>query len=319
VSDVFFSYSVKDHERVRRVRDALADKGIDVFFDQQTPAGTDWDTWIRGELAKSKCAVVFWSATSIASQNVRHEAELAKNQRKLIAVLLEPIRALDLPMGLYPQLAANLSNWNGDYENEEWRKFLDQIEAKLLQDNRRARTQRETALSLTTTETSTRQVTGSARIFISYRREDSAGHAGRVHDRLEREFGRELIFMDVDAVPLGVNFVKALREEVAKCDVLLAVIGPTWLDSRDEAGHRRLDNPNDFVRVEVAAALQRQIPVIPILLDGTKIPNAERLPEEMRELALRNGLDVRHSSFQADIDKLIRSLKRTATTSPRNR
>ena len=147
------------------------------------------------------------------------------------------------------------------------------------------------------------------KVFISYRRDDSAGHAGRVHDRLDQEFGRDLLFMDVDAVPLGVNFVKVLSEEVAKCDVLLAVIGPNWLNARDEDGNRRLDNPHDFVRIEIGAALQRNIPVIPILLDGTKVPKANQLPKELEELSLRNGLDIRHASFHNDVDRLIRGLK----------
>ncbi len=148
-----------------------------------------------------------------------------------------------------------------------------------------------------------------AKVFISYRRDDSAGQAGRIQDRLEREFGCDLLFMDVDAIPLGMNYVKVLHEEVAKCGVLLAVIGPNWLDLRDEDGNRRLDNPNDFVRIEIAAALQRDIPVIPILLDGARVPKAAQLPEDLEELALRNGLDVRHASFHYDMDKLIRGLK----------
>ena len=148
-----------------------------------------------------------------------------------------------------------------------------------------------------------------AKVFICYRRDDSAGHAGRVQDRLEREFGRDLLFMDVDAIPLGVNFSKVLREEVAKCGVLLAVIGPNWLDARDKNGNRRLDDPNDFVHIEIAAALQRDIPVIPILLDGARIPKADQLPKDLEELALRNGLDVRHASFHNDMEKLIRGLK----------
>jgi hypothetical protein len=147
------------------------------------------------------------------------------------------------------------------------------------------------------------------KVFISYRRDDSAGHAGRVHDRLEREFGRDLLFMDVDGVPLGVNFVKVLSDEVAKCDVLLAVIGPNWLNARDEDGNRRLDNPHDFVRIEIGAALQRNILVIPILLDGAKVPKANQLPKDLEELSIRNGLDVRHASFHNDIDRLVRSLK----------
>src|SRR5262245_11927044 len=148
-----------------------------------------------------------------------------------------------------------------------------------------------------------------AKVFICYRRDDSAGHAGRVHDRLEREFGRDLLFMDVDAIPLGADFTKILREEVAKCDVLLAVIGPNWLNVRDEQGNRRLDETDDFVRIEIATALQRDSPVIPIVLDCASNPKAEQLPNDLEELTHRNGLDVRHASFHSDVDKLIRGLK----------
>jgi hypothetical protein len=148
-----------------------------------------------------------------------------------------------------------------------------------------------------------------AKVFISYRRRDSAGYAGRVRDRLERELGRDLLFMDVDAIPLGTNFQKVLHDEVAKCGVLLAVIGPNWPDARDEHGNRRLDDPNDFVRIEIAAALQRNIPVIPILLDGATIPKANQLPEDLKELASRNGMDIRHASFHDDMNRLIRGLK----------
>jgi hypothetical protein len=90
---------------------------------------------------------------------------------------------------------------------------------------------------------------------------------------------------------------------------MLAVIGPNWSDARDEEGKRRLDDPNDFVRVEIAAALQRKIPVIPILLDGAKIPKANELPNDLKDLTSRNGLDVRHASFHEDMDRLIRALK----------
>ena len=148
-----------------------------------------------------------------------------------------------------------------------------------------------------------------AKVFISYRRADSAGYSGRVMDRLDRELGRDLVFMDVDAIPLGTNFSKVLHEEVAKCGVLLAVIGPNWLDARDEHGNRRLDDSNDFVRIEIAAALQRNVPVIPVLLEGARIPKATQLPEDLKELALRNGMEIRHASFQDDMSRLIRGLK----------
>jgi hypothetical protein len=148
-----------------------------------------------------------------------------------------------------------------------------------------------------------------ANVFISYRRDDSAGHAGRIHDRLRRHLGRKLLFMDVDSIPLGVDFSKVLRNEVEKCEVLLALIGPQWLDARDDQGERRLEDPNDFLRFEIATALERDIRVIPVLLDGAGLPDADQLPENLRTLALRNGLAVRHASFHDDMERLIGQLK----------
>lgn len=145
------------------------------------------------------------------------------------------------------------------------------------------------------------------RIFISYRREDCPGHTGRARDRLVREFRRNYIFMDVDGIGPGANFVKRLTAEVASCDVLLAVIGPRW-NTSEQTGTRRLDNPNDFVRIEIRAALQRDIPVIPILVDGAKMPSTKELPGDVSDLALRNGLEVRDTSFHADMGRLVREL-----------
>jgi TIR domain len=147
------------------------------------------------------------------------------------------------------------------------------------------------------------------KVFLCYRREDSGGYAGRIQDQLAQALGSDVLFMDVDAIPLGVNFVRVLHDEVAKCDVLLAVIGRNWLDARDEDGNRRLENPNDFVRVEIGAALQRNIPVVPILLDGARIPDVRQLPKELGELSFRNGIDVRLASFHNDVSRLIRGLK----------
>jgi len=150
------------------------------------------------------------------------------------------------------------------------------------------------------------------RIFDSYRREDSAGYAGRLNDRLALEFGKDSVFMDVDGIPLGVDFVKRLTEEVAKCDVLLAVIGPRWIDLPDDDGTRRLDNPNDFVRVEIRTALARDIPVIPILLDKISMPRARLLPDDLKAFAVRTALALRHETFHADLDRLVKELKTNA-------
>jgi hypothetical protein len=139
-----------------------------------------------------------------------------------------------------------------------------------------------------------------SKVFSTYRRDDAGHAAGRVLDRLEREFGR---------VHGRGRFMQVLRDEVARCDVLLALIGPNWLDVRDEQGNRRLDNPEDFLRIEIATALQRDIPVIPILLDGARMPKAYELPNDLKELSVRNGIEVRHASFRSDMDNLIRGLR----------
>jgi hypothetical protein len=132
MTDIFFSYRSADRERVRPVRDAFAALGFEVFWDQQVPAGVDWDTWIRRHLAESKCAIVFWSSTSAASDNVRHEATIAKQQGKLIAALVEPLTAEQFPMGMYSQQAANLIGWHGDLNDAEWGKLRGEVEAKLI-------------------------------------------------------------------------------------------------------------------------------------------------------------------------------------------
>jgi ABC-type nitrate/sulfonate/bicarbonate transport system permease component len=132
MTDIFFSYSSKDRETVRPIREALAGQGFDVFWDQAVPAGVDWDTWIRQHLTKCKCAVVFWSTNSVGSDNVRHEATIAKQQGKLIPALLENLGADAFPMGLYSIQCANLSKFVGGLSDPEWRKLQQEIEAKLM-------------------------------------------------------------------------------------------------------------------------------------------------------------------------------------------
>jgi TIR domain len=146
-------------------------------------------------------------------------------------------------------------------------------------------------------------------VFISYRRDDNSHAAGRLFSELSHFMPRERIFMDVDAIPPGADFVDVLGEKVAACGVLLAVIGPDWLDARDATGQRRLDDPNDFVRVEIAAALQRKIPVVPILLDNTPMPRADTLPDELKPLARRNAVPLSHLRFSSDVARLVERLK----------
>jgi hypothetical protein len=150
---------------------------------------------------------------------------------------------------------------------------------------------------------------GSGRVFISYRRQESSGLAGRLYDRLAARFGDDQVFMDVDTIALGVDFAEVISQAVSSCQVLLAVIGPRWLTVTDEDGRRRLDDPDDLVRLEIAAALERDIRVIPILVEGAAMPRRQQLPEALAGLARRNALILRHESFRADAERLLATVE----------
>jgi LCCL domain-containing protein/TIR domain-containing protein len=157
-----------------------------------------------------------------------------------------------------------------------------------------------------------------ARIFISYRRADSGASAGRLHDRLREHFGRDNIFMDIDTIEPGLDFTEAIEQTVALCDVLIALIGRQWLTSTDAAGQRRLDDPEDFVRREIATALRRNIRVIPALIQDTAMPRAVDLPDDLQPLTRRNAVELSDTHFHRDTDQLIAVLDRVlgATPSP---
>lgn len=147
------------------------------------------------------------------------------------------------------------------------------------------------------------------KIFISYRREDSSAAAGRIYDRLIQSFPPNSIFMDIDTTDLGADFAEVIENHLANCTVFLAIIGPRWSDARDVKGARRLDNPNDFVRLEIAAALnKKKIKLIPVLLDGAEMPGADDLPEPLKGLSRRNAVLIRHERFNDDVDALVKAI-----------
>lgn len=156
-------------------------------------------------------------------------------------------------------------------------------------------------------------------IFISYRRDDSEGEAGRLYDDLVRTYGDDSVFLDVAGINPGIDFRRAIDDNVATCGVLLAMIGPTWATIADENGHRRLENENDFVRLEIASALRREIPVIPVLVHEAKMPRPDQLPEDLKNLAYRNSVEITHARWNSDVQLLTAALaqyvKATSATS----
>jgi hypothetical protein len=139
-------------------------------------------------------------------------------------------------------------------------------------------------------------------VFICYRREETAFAARAIHDRVVQRLERENVFLDVDNIDLGVDWFNVLTERVGACDALVAVIGRSWVSNADKDGLRRIDDPNDFVRIEIEAALQRNVRVIPVLVDGAAMPKASELPESLKGLARRQGTEVSPARFEADVD-----------------
>jgi len=153
-------------------------------------------------------------------------------------------------------------------------------------------------------------------IFISYRREEAEGYAGRLFDKLKEHFGRERVFMDVDAIEPGVDFVDALNKALGSCDVLIAVIGRLWLTVADAGGKRRLDDPLDYIRLETKIALERDIKVIPVLIQDTLMPPEGELPDDLKKLARRQALKLSSDRWDYDIGRLIESLEKGVGITP---
>jgi TIR domain len=151
----------------------------------------------------------------------------------------------------------------------------------------------------------------SGKIFINYRRGDEPGFTQALFARLEQAFSSEHLFMDVDNIPPGEDFVRMLDTQVEQCDALLAVIGKGWLNATDEHDNRRLDDPNDFVRIEIESALKHGKRVIPILVNDARMPRPDDLPESLRPLTRRNAVRLTHERFRADALSLIKALQRS--------
>src|SRR5690349_19940663 len=148
------------------------------------------------------------------------------------------------------------------------------------------------------------------RVFISYRREETAYPAGWLYDRLASRYGGQ-VFKDVDSIQLGDDFVEVITRAGGSCDMLLAMIGDQWLAITDARGRRRLDDSGDFVRLEIEAALTRNVRVIPILVEGARLPRADELPPSLAWLVRRQALELSPARFDFDISRLLKVLDRT--------
>jgi hypothetical protein len=153
-----------------------------------------------------------------------------------------------------------------------------------------------------------------AGVFLSYRRQDSSGWAGNLSRALIGRFGKDKVFFDIATLQPGVEYKEVIEQWMAQVDVILILIGPRWLTITDDTGQRRLDDPKDLVRIEVAAALKRDVPVVPVLVGGAAMPAAAELPEELQELADRNGYELTDRRWDIDQKELIKYLSTIVVT-----
>ena len=145
-------------------------------------------------------------------------------------------------------------------------------------------------------------------VFINYRRGETAGEARALFNELAAILGKNAVFMDVDNITLGRDFRQVLQERLASCKLMLALIGRNWLQEKNASGLRRLDDASDFVRLEIEAALKRNIPIAPVLVQGAQMPTVDQLPERIKDFAYRNGFELSHNRWESDVREMFKRL-----------
>lgn len=157
---------------------------------------------------------------------------------------------------------------------------------------------------------------GRGGVFISYRREETASYAGRLYDRLGDRFGEDNIFMDVNSMAVGVDFTMAIAGAVSRCNIMFVLIGQRWIAITDSRGKRRIDNPGDFVRIEIETALLRDVWVVPVLVDGAVLPRSDDLPQSLGPLVRHQALELSHAGFRSEVAPLIAAVAGSLEAGP---
>jgi TIR domain len=281
---VYLSYAEQDAKVAEQIVAALARGGIAVAptHPPQQPPGVKQ---VPRELTSAKCVVVLWSDRSVQDERVLAEADYARSRGIVVsAVIGKP----PLPLGFRDVWFANLTHWTGEPDREAFLVLKRLVDSRLNPNSPQAL----------------------PRIFLCYRRDDTQDAAGRLHDRLVDAFGPERVFMDIDSVPLGIDFVEHVTDQIRKCSAVIVMIGKQWQTIKDKKRRRRLDNEDDLVRAEIRAALQQKIPVIPVTVQNAAMPQAEDLPDDIRLLARRNGIELSATRWRTDVERLIKELDR---------
>jgi hypothetical protein len=305
MADIFLSYAREDEPRARLLATALEAQGWSVWWDRRIPHGKDFNSYIQEQLDAARCIVVLWSKASVASQFVRDEASEGFDGR-LVPALIEHVKQ---PLGFRQLHAADLTDWDGAQGHEEFERLVGSITALTPFSPAALPAPSSAGLRL---ERPARDL-----IFISYRREGTSAHVLALLAPMRQRFGAERLFKDSDNIHPGQDFVTAIRRTLESCAVMLVVIGKEWATIDVRTKRRRLDNPDDCVRVEVAAALaNEQIVVMPVLIEGAEMPRKEDLPSDLQRLVSLYALHLSDARWQVGIDRLIRAIEKVIGDSP---
>jgi hypothetical protein len=305
VDTVFLSCADEDAELAGRVMAGLSAAGIAVSLAHprgQLPALKS----VARELTSAKCIIVLWTKHSVQNELVLAEADYARGRDIQVSAVVGKPR---LPLGFRDVWFADLSYWTDDTDSDSFLVLKRLVSAHL---NPPAKPVTRTPRQDPTTPAR------AATLFLCYRREDTQDAAGRLHDRLVDAYGAERVFMDIDSVPLGIDFVEHVAEQISRCSAVIVMIGRQWLKLKDKRRRRRLDNDDDLVRVEIAAALTQGVPVIPVLVQDVSMPEQELLPDNIRPLARRNGIALSATRWRTDVERLLRELDRVMKPSGAN-
>jgi hypothetical protein len=317
------------------------------FFDQEKPQfGDSWPDTTRDALASARVLVPLFSPRYFMSEYATKEFQIFNSRverytdtlptgqarpQLIMPVLWVPARSQEVLPEPFQLLQYNPSSLGEAYAHEgllyilklrryanDYQRFLRAFADRLVAEaGRHALPRLDTVPRLDEVPPLTTVRPGEPRtppptgVFISYRRQETAPYARLLFEALSGRVGPERVFMDVDSIELGVDFTDEIEEALAVCKILLALIGPQWVTITDAEGRRRLEDPDDIVFLEIKAALDRNLRVIPILVDGTLMPNRQQLPGSLAPFARRNGLELSSGArYNSDIGRLLKAVER---------
>lgn len=310
MSDIFLSCATDDAVTAKKLAAVFRREGWTVWWDASTiTPGADYVEAVMEELKHSKVVIVLWSRAAYESRLVQEVVYRTK----------KPVVAVRLEKGVVPALFYfDLSDWDGSASRAGLQALLRHLHA-LLATLRPAKPQASLEeLSLPEIRESARlgikagaeaQPEGGARfrgVFISYRRNEAVAYAGRLYDRLAAHFGKERVFLDMENIRRGADFVEAITEAAKSCAVMIALISRQWV--RAAGGEQGEDD--DFVRLEIKTALRRKIPVLPITIQGASMPRPKELPDDLAPLARINDIPLSDDArWGRDVKDLIETLE----------